>query len=422
MNVLIVNTYHYLRGGDCRLSIDMGKLLKNNGHEVHYFAMQGKNNIPCPDEHYFISDIDYVVSLHNKSLKNILKVVCCSIFSREAKSNISILIDDIKPDIVHLHSIRHHLTKSILSEISKRNIPTVWTLHDYKELCPNTNFHDGWKICEDCKNGKFLNVIRNRCKKGSFEASIVTYLEAVFNSRPIYESCIDKYISPSRFLRNKFIDAGYDPGKFVCQPNFLHVKNYTPHYEHENYYLYLGRLENIKGVRTLVDAFLALPDHLNGLRLKIAGTGSLKIELQSQLKTLATDRIEVLGYLKGKRLEKVIQNAKAIVIPSEWYENYPYSVLEAMAYGKPVIASRIGGIPEIVDDNITGILFEPFECNNIVNAIVKFEKISFSEIKSMGKNAREKVEYFNSPEKYLESTIALYESLSLSPKKNSKQW
>jgi glycosyltransferase involved in cell wall biosynthesis len=417
MKILIVNTYHYWRGGDCRHALGIGSILDDMGYDIQFMAMDGKENIQCKSSEFFINEIDYRKAMSFTNPYKIINTVCRSIHSVEARKKIAALIDAYKPDVAHLHSIRHHLTKSILPTLASRDIPIVWTLHDYKELCPNTNLHDGNQICEKCVGRNFINVILNKCKKGSTAASIVTFLEAVINSRSIYERCIDKYISPSQFLRDKFVGAGYDPNKFVHFPNFLEVDNFTPHFEYGNYLLFLGRLEDIKGVRTLIDAFIGLQDRLNGLKLKIAGTGSLEEELQARIMSFGVSNIELLGYLQGEPLEKAIQNSKAIVIPSEWYENYPYSALEAMAYGKPVIASRIGGIPEIVEDGITGLLFEPFIPEELADVIVRFDKMPITEVKAMGRKAREKVELVNSPEKFIEATIDLYETV-IEDKKN----
>ena len=125
------------------------------------------------------------------------------IYSFEAKKNIARLLDRIQPDIAHFHSVRHHLTKSILPELGKRNIPVVWTLHDYKDICPNTSFYDGRNICEKCKGKKYSHVIWNRCKKGSFPASVITYLESKINGSTYFDKYVDLYISPSKFLKNK---------------------------------------------------------------------------------------------------------------------------------------------------------------------------------------------------------------------------
>ena len=248
MKVLVVNTYHYLRGGDCRLAFDIADLLKEAGNDVYFFSMQGKQNLHCFDERYFVGHIDHREALKKTNLINVVKVLWCSIYSIEAKRNITRLLDDIKPELAHLHSIRHHLTKSILPELKKRNIPVVWTLHDYKEICPNTSFYDGRSICEKCLGEKYLNVILNRCKKGSLGASLITYLEAKVNSNTKYEKCIDLYISPSQFLRNKFIEYGYDQKKIIHIPNFIELEDFKPHYDFEDYLLFIGRLEREKGL------------------------------------------------------------------------------------------------------------------------------------------------------------------------------
>ena len=215
MKILIVNTYHYLRGGDCRHAFGLAELLKAKGHDVYFFGMKGENNLVCPEEEYFVSEIDYRKAITAKNPLAALRVFWRSIYSFEARKNIARLLNEIKPDIAHLHSIRHHLTKSILRELAKRKIPVIWTLHDYKEICPNTSFYDGRTICEDCKGRKYTGILRNKCKKGSLAASSVTYLEAKINDWLGYDKYVDLYISPSSFLREKFIEYEYDPHKIV---------------------------------------------------------------------------------------------------------------------------------------------------------------------------------------------------------------
>ena len=202
-----------MRGGDSRHALGLGDLLKHNGHDIHYFAMQGADNFHCAESIYFPKEIDYRKALHKKNPLTALSVVLRSIYSVEARKNISRLLDKVKPDIAHLHSIRHHLTKSILPELAKRHIPIAWTLHDFKEICPNTSFYDGQTICESCKRKRYRNVIWKRCKKGSLAASLITYLEVKINDYLGYDKYIDLYIAPSKFLRNKFIDYGYEPKK-----------------------------------------------------------------------------------------------------------------------------------------------------------------------------------------------------------------
>ena len=410
MKVLIVNTYHYLRGGDCRLALGMAELLEGANHEVHFFSMNEEQNLSCLDESYFVSHIDYRNAIRKKNPIKTAEVALRSIYSTEAKRNIAHMLDDTKPDIAHLHSIRHHLTKSILPELRKRNIPVVWTLHDYKEICPNTSFYDGKNICEKCFGGKYSNVIWNRCKKGSLGASLVTYLEAKVNSSDRYEKCVDFYISPSIFLRNKFIEYGYDQKKIIHMPNFMELDEFKPNYKFENYVLFIGRLEREKGLLTLIKGFSKRNEH-QSVKLKIAGTGSMESELKDYIKQKKVTDIEFVGFKQGQELEELTKKAKAIIIPSEWYENYPYSGLEAMAYGKPIIASQIGGIPEQVEDGVTGFLFESFNENDLAKKIDLLNTLSKEEIEKMGRKAREKVEKVNNKETYLNRIIGIYKEL-----------
>jgi glycosyltransferase involved in cell wall biosynthesis len=411
MKILIVNTYHYLRGGDCQHAFGLGKLLQQNGHEIHYFAMKGNKNLTCGDDGYFVKEIDYRKALNNRNPFNAFRVILHSIYSIEARRNIARLLDKVKPDIVHLQSIRHHLTKSILPELDKRNIPVVWTLHDFKEICPNTSFYNGRTICESCKGKKYANILWNRCKKGSLAASLVTYLEAKINDYLNYEKCVDLYISPSKFLKNKFIEYGYCPQKIIYLPNFMELDDFVPQYNYEDYLLFIGRLEKGKGLTTMVKGFAGAKNIGNLLGLKIAGAGSIEGELKDLFDRMEVSNIEILGFKQGSELKDLTQKAKAVIIPSECYENYPFSGLEAMAYGKPIIASRIGGIPEQVEDGVTGFLFEPFDEDQLSAKINLLNSLTKEEIKEMGRRARQKVERNNDKNIYFSSILNIYQRL-----------
>jgi glycosyltransferase involved in cell wall biosynthesis len=417
LKILIINTYHHIRGGDSFHALNLGALLENSGHTVHYFAMQGKNNLPCPDERYFVGEIDYRQALKS-SLTNGYRVLWRSLYSTEAKKSIAKQLDEVKPDIAHLHSIRHHLTKSILPEIAQRNIPIVWTLHDYKELCPNTSFYDGTRICEACKGKRYYSLIKKRCKKGSLLPSLVTYLEAHINDCLGYDEFISLYISPSLFLRNKFIEYGYDSHKIRSFPNFLRLNDFVPDPAHEDYLLYVGRLEQEKGLKTLIEGFTRAAQANPHLRLKIAGNGSMEEELKSQLSIGNATSVEMVGFRQGQELRDLLQKAKAVIVPSEWYENYPFASLEAMACGKPVIASRIGGIPEQVEDEVTGFLFEPFNPASLSEKIEMLQGLSEKEIALMGQRAREAVEKHNAPDVYLDFILQVYNDLLQKGKAN----
>lgn len=408
MNILIVNTYQYYRAGAERLSLDLGKLLRKSGHSVHYFGMHGDENIICDDSDYFVSEIDYRNELDLKKYHNIPKIMFRSLYSFEAMNKLNKLLDILDIDVAHLHSIRHHLTKSILPVFKKRGIPVVWTLHDYKEICPNTTLYNGNEICEKCKDGRYHNVIKYKCKKGNIGASLITYLESIVNNRSQYEDCIDSYIAPSLFLKNKFIEFGYRPNKISHFPNFLITDDFFPNYEVGNYLLFLGRVEKEKGIYTLVNAFeKAIKTH-PFVNLIIAGTGSCNEDLSQLIKARSLNGIQQLGYVSGHELEKITSEAAAIVIPSEWYENYPYSGLEAMAYGKPLIGSNIGGIPEMIENEASGFLFEPFNSNDLAIKIAQFFDLPRSTQEKMGRYSRKLVETINNPDRFLDHQLKVY--------------
>jgi len=409
MKVLIINTYHYLKGGDCRNAFDLSTLLKKNNFKVHFFSMNSGNNLKSVDSKHFVSEIDFGNALKRRNIFNVLNVLWRTIYSFEAKKKISEMLDEIKPDIVHLHSIRHHLTKSVLTEIKKRKIPIVWTLHDYKEICPNTSFYDGRNICEKCKRNKIHSVVLNQCKKGSLLASIATYFEAIVNGRGIYDDYIDTFIAPSKFLKNKFVEFGYDNNKIICLPNPIDTQEINPLFQSNNYFLYLGRLEKEKGLKTLINGLSKIEQ--KKFELKIVGTGEMEEELKNYVYENHLENIHFLGFKQGDELIEILEKAMALVIPSEWYENYPYVALEGMACGKPIIASRIGGLPEMVEAGINGLLFEAFNEVDLTDKINNFVELNPDEKKRMGQKGRERVEKINHPNKYISEVIKIYDNL-----------
>lgn len=411
MNILIINTYHYNRGGDSKHALELGELLKYSGHEVHYFSMHSCHNHSCTDSNFFVSEINFRDCIKTINPVTSLNVLTRTIYSRESKQKLIALLKHIQPDIAHLHSIRHHITKSILPVLAKMGIPIIWSLHDFKEICPNTSFFDGHTVCEQCKHKKYMYIVWKRCKKRSYMASIITLLEVLVNNRKKYDKLIDLYISPSKFLRQKFIEYGYQSQRIVHLPNFLDTSYFQPHYSFNDYFLYVGRLEKEKGIETLIRGFARKKKSSCSSKLIIVGTGTLQPELEKLVQDLGMNDIVFTGYLQGSKLRFMMQNAKSIIIPSEWYENYPFAALEAMAYGKLVIGSKIGGIPEQVEDGITGFLYEPCNDVDLAEKMIIVDNLSEDEINRMGRNARLKVEKINNPQIYLSNLMDIYNRL-----------
>lgn len=403
MKILIANTFHYFRGGDCTYTFALATLLRAHGHEVRFFGMHHPLNLECPDSAYWVDYVDFVEMNQRRNLVNGIKVVSRSIYSRQARERIARMLDDVQPDVVHLQNIHTHITPSIIEEISRRSVPVLWTLHDFKLICPNTHLLSHGKICEACKGGKFINCTIRKCKKGSTAASLVATLEATAHRALGMTNKVHTFISPSQFLVDKFVDFGEERSRFLHLRNFLDVPPRPDTAVRDNgTFVYLGQLQPWKGVGTLIDA-------ARGLRqahVEIFGDGPDRAELESRAGTNST--VVFHGQQPHAEAGRRLAESAALVLPSECYENCPYSVMEAMALGKPVIGARIGGIPELVSDRETGLLFEPGNAQEL--AACMRELASDPALRRrMGDAARAKARQMFDPGRYYDAVAALYD-------------
>lgn len=408
MKILMVNSFYYIRGGAERCFFDLTNLFENQGHQVIPFCMRSPHNKNHPESKFWASYIDFPSLISRKtSLPNMLAAVGRVVYSRETKKAIKKVILRHRPDIAHVHGIAHELSPSILDGLRSMNIPIIFTLHDYKIKCPNTNFISNGKVCEKCNGGRFYNVVRYRCKRNNTLASILAGAEAYAHKfLRIYDKNVNCFISPSKFLKNKMHHHGLTT-RTVHIPNFINTEKFIPSKKNKkNYCVYLGRLEKIKGVLTLAKA-INLTDKVN---LIIAGRGEAEPLMRAELSKNNTNKIEFLGHIDSEKIIKLIQGAQFTIIPSEWYENNPMSALETMACGTPVIGANIGGIPEIVEDGVNGLLFEPGDYRQLSRHI-RLLSDRPDLCRRMGGNGRKMVLKVNNPEAHYEKTLGLYKSI-----------
>ena len=361
MRVLMVNKFHYVVGGSETCYFSMKRLLEQRGHTVIDFAMADERNAPSPYSGYFVNKVDY----HgDNSLGRQLLMARNFVYSPEAKRKFERLVRDTKPDLVHLHIYHHQLSPSILDVVKKYRLPAVYTAHDLQLLCPNYKMACHGTPCEACMGGKVFSCVRNRCVMDSLPKSVLSALEnKVHRSRGIYD-VIRYLITPSAFYRDKFLEAGYAPERLVHIPNFLNLPPLTGagREKKQPYILYAGRLSEEKGLRTLLRAVEGTE-----ISLRVAGTGALEEEMRAALQRRSFSQVKLLGFLGESALTNEICGASALVLPSEWYENGPYAAIEAMRCGRPLIGSRIGGIPEMIQNN--GILTAPGDAEELRSAM-----------------------------------------------------
>jgi glycosyltransferase involved in cell wall biosynthesis len=400
MRILQINKYHYIRGGSDSVYFNTTNLLREYGHEVIHFAMDFNENEPSSESQYFASNNDFTRQSTLEKLVNLPSFF----YNKDAEKRLGALIKAKKPDIAHLHIFYGSLTSSILNLLKKNNVPIVVSVHDYKFACPAYLFLNGAnEICEKCEGKKYHYAILNKCVKKSRLFSSVFALEASYRDTfyPIHK-LFHKLIFVSKF--SEIIHNKYKP---ELKNISSHIYNFDPILKLKvanntkgDYFLYAGRLSKEKGLKTLVTAFNQLPN----IKLKIAGMG----EELDMLTQIALPNIEFLGFKKGTELQSIISKASYVVVPSEWYENNPMAVIEALTLGKPVIGANIGGIPEIVIENETGFLFPASSTEELKTTIIKANKLELAEYKSLSNSSRAFAEKNFSPDSHYEKLIQIY--------------
>ncbi|MCM1348009.1 MAG: glycosyltransferase family 4 protein [Firmicutes bacterium] len=343
--VLLVNKFYYRRGGDCVCVLNLEQLLRAQGHEVAVFAMQYPENLPNEWSSYWPSEVSFAGGASAK-----LRAAARTFGLGNVKRCFDRLLKDFRPDVVHLHNIHSYISPAVAAMARRAGARVVWTLHDYKLLCPSYACLRQSKPCELCFSGK-LPVLTNRCMKGSLAASAVAFLEAERWNARLLTRITDAFICPSGFMARKMEQGGFPPAKLLTLCNFLPDESARRFRElldggnaatREPSYCYVGRLSPEKGVETLLEAAAKLPYTLN-----VAGDGPLATELRSRYADCAN--IRFLGQLSGPEVVNLLSRSTLSVTPSECYENNPNSVIESLCAGTPVVGAEIGGIPELID-------------------------------------------------------------------------
>ena len=415
MKVLHVNKFYYNRGGAETVYFATAELLERHGHEVIPFAMEDARNFESPYARYFVSNIELREEAGGLSGK--LAAAGRILYSREAERKIDALVRDTKPDIAHLHNIYHQLSPSILRALARHGVPVVMTLHDYKLICPAYTLYTDGAVCGRCKGGAYYNAVVHSCVKDSRLKSAICATEAYLHSAMgLYRRLVKLFISPSEFLTAKVIEFGLDPRRVVTVPNFIDPAAFRATAGGGRYFLYAGRAEKVKGLRTLLEA-VAGSAIARDYELWIAGDGEDRGWLEAYCAEKKLANVRFLGHLTQAELEPVMADALFAVAPSEWYENAPLSVLEAAARGKAIVASDMGGIPEMVRHGETGLIFPAGNAGQLRSAIEQLLREP-ERTRAMGRQARALVEEKFSPEGHYRQLLRVYER-AMAPQSSS---
>ena len=396
MKILLVNKFLYPKGGAETYVFKLGETLEKRGHSVEYFGLENEKNTVGNNVGAYVSDMDFSAGVR-KNLKAPFRII----YSSEARKKIRRVLDDFAPDVVHLNNIQFHLTPSIILEIEKyrkksgRNVKIIYTAHDYQLVCPSHGLFDAdVNVCEKCLGGNYTHCLRTKCMKRSRAKSFLAMLDAYFWKTSRAYSYIDKIICPSSFLKGKLDTQERFADKTVTLHNFIEPQELLK-CEKEDYVLEFGHLSKDKGTLTLLEVARRMPN----VRFVFAGYG----EAEKDIKLVPN--AEYVGFKTGKELKELIGKAMCSVYPSEWYENCPFSVIESQIYFTPVIASKMGGIPELIEEGRTGLLFEAGNADDLeakLRYLLETPGILQKYTENCGSVS------FETPETYYEKLTAIY--------------
>ena len=405
MKILQINNCHFNRGGADVVYLNTGEILKSNGNDVSYFSIKNELNYQTKFQKYFVEDVDFLNISFFKKILHFFRFF----YSNESKKKLNILIKDYRPQIAHIHLYKGGLTPSILGVLKKNKIPVIVTLHDYGFLDPHNLLLDGkLNISEKCITGSAFNCVKDKSNRNSYLLSLVSTFEYIFHSIFFpFNKSFDTIVAVSKFSQSKHLESTKFKWTIDHLYNFsplLHIIK-EPIKQKSSYILYFGRLSKEKGIKTLIKAFAELKGEI---KLKVVGTGSLEMELKKYIYDNNISNIEMVGHQSGDTLHKLIKEAFYVVVPSEWYENNPMTIIESYCFGVPVIGSRIGGIPEIIDEGETGFTYKMGNVDDLIITINKAVDLSKDEYITMKHNARLFAEKNFSPSHHYKDLMRLY--------------
>jgi glycosyltransferase involved in cell wall biosynthesis len=370
--------------------------------------MQHPKNFPSEWSQYFVSNVEFNGGSALQKLAQGPKIVGRILYSTEAKRKVEKLIDAARPDLVHLHMIDHQISPSILHVFQRHSLPVLQTCHQYKLVCPSYRLFvmRENRLCEKCVTGNFYHAVLERCHKDSLAASALIATESYLHKWMKVYDLIRLFHVPSRFLGGKLAESGIDRRRIWHQFYTIEMSDYPFSPEFDDYFVYYGRLSEEKGILTLLEAM----QRARASKLMIIGDGPQRAALERFAAQHDLRNVQFMGNRSGAELTRLVGRAKFVVVPSEWYDNSPLVIYESFSMGKPVIATRMGGMPELIEDGVNGRLCEAGNADELATMISAMLG-NDDRLREMGRAARQTAEREFDPEVHYEKIHAVYRSL-----------
>jgi glycosyltransferase involved in cell wall biosynthesis len=399
MRILHVNKFLYRRGGAEAYMFDLAELQTAAGDEVAFFGMDHPDNEPMPYSTHFPGYVEF----RAPSVWAQVRASARMFYSTSSAAGMAEVVRDFRPDMVHLHNIYHQLSPSVLRPLAKYDVPSVMTLHDYKLACPSHQFLDHGQLCEACLGGRFYNAATRRCKEGSLVASVLVSVESYAHSLTGAYAPVRLFIAPSRFLAHKMAQAGVFPDRMRHVSHFVDTGSIAPREQPGEGFVYAGRLSPEKGVDVLIRAAGLAAD----VKVEILGDGPERARLEQLADKVAPGRVRFHGRVGREAVHDAMRASLATVVPSVWYENQPITILESFACGVPVLGTQLGGIPELVEDGVTGYVTPARDADALAARMGDLAS-NPHRAESIGRAARAFVEQGFAPAKHLQRLAEIY--------------
>lgn len=402
MKILYCNKYNYPFSGTEVYLFELMELMRSQGHEVALFSMADPRGEPTPYDHHFLPHIEFK---NHTGVWAKIRGAAHAIYSSEARRRMRAMIEDFRPDVAHVRNIYHHLSPSILWELKAQNIPVIYHINDFKLLCPTYNLVRQGETCEACKGGSFWHLLNSNCYSGKGARATLTAEAYVHKWLGTYRKCVNRFLAPSQFVRDKFVEHGWDGSKFEVLPHFQKLSATAgPPAAKDAPLLYVGRLSQEKGVDDLVRAMKVAPH----MKLIIAGEGPQRQELQELAGGLGLSNVEFVGQVREKEVGPLIARSQFTVLPSHAYETLGKAILESYAEARPVVASDLGSRRELVREGETGVLYPMGNVGRLAEAITSLNSQP-ELVEKMGRAGRELVRRRYAPSAHYQTILSLYE-------------
>jgi glycosyltransferase involved in cell wall biosynthesis len=407
LNILQINGQLSRGGGPQTYMQQATNLLSAHGHRVSHFGMWDEEHRNDPNARYYVSPMVILEAAQADGLGEKLGGALRALWFQEASTKLAGLLDSRPPELAHLHNIRYELSPAILPTLKKKGLPVVQTVHDYALLCPRGCFYsEAIGVCEKCRVYRYFSAPFARCIKGSLVRSSFAAGElALHRAMGVHKRNIDLFIVPSQFMARQYLDYGFPAERVYFLRNAVRVEDFEGQRlaKDAGYCAYVGALRKLKGVRTLLDAAQRLPF----IPMLIVGDGEERGFLELAIAERGLTHVKLYGHLSGSELRNVVAGARFTIVPSEWYENCPMVVLESFALGRPAIGAHIGGIPEMIEDHLTGLLFESGNANDLADKMdYLFARPDLAH--ELGAEGRRRVEELYGSEAHYEGLMDAY--------------